>query len=81
MTQWQYRHYLDHAALLASVRSSCWCDAQLELLDQLITRQADLYQQDAPASFDRQWWCDLAKQGFHRVHTTTNHDRKDQPDG
>lgn len=80
MTQWSYRHYKDHANQLASARSNCWCDAQLAILDYLIEQLADMYQQDNPAQFDRMWWCDLARQGFDRLHNTINRDQPTRRD-
>jgi hypothetical protein len=76
MTQWSYRHYVDHANQLASARSNCWCDAQLAILDHLIESLADMYQEDNPTNFDRMWWCDKARLGFDRLHTTTGRDNQ-----
>lgn len=70
MSAWSYKHWCTHAELLASCRQDCWCDAQLEILDRLIGRFIEVYSDDAPGSFDPQWFADKAKRGFYRITNT-----------
>lgn len=69
MTQWSYRHWCDHAEQLASVRSDCWCQSQLAILDELIERLGHMYEESPTFDFD--WWCDKAHWGFGRATTHT----------
>lgn len=79
MSAWSYRHWVTHAEILASVRHSCTTQPQLEILDLLIRRLVDVYQNDAPVSFDPDWFCHKAKFGWYRKIPHPLHDQGENP--
>ena len=70
MSTWSYKHWKTHAEILASARASCHCDTQMMLLDRLIGLFIDIYTEDAPSSFDPEWFADQAKRYYYRTKNT-----------
>ena len=75
MHHWAYKHWRDHAAVLAKARARSWCRPQLEILDITIELLAEMYGQDA-RSFDSEWFSRLAHkgQGQHNRRSTLHHE-------
>lgn len=75
MHQWAYRHWTDHAHILAMARARAWCRPQLEILDITIELLAEMYGQDA-RSFDSEWFSRLAHKGQaqHTPRSTLHHE-------